>query len=206
MAGQRSSKVAPRRSWNSMTGLLLHSRALHSTLATMEHQEICARLISEMPRVRSPRRRLIEVQEAPRAAPSAKPLAKPLVFRKTKRELEREQQRAHEQQMLDKRRRVVEEQAQTSIQKKATSDNLGVMELEELVVTGAYVSGAVCIVLFTLTISWLVVWKCVLAKMPFVQELFDLKPKKPSAHDEKSISFQDRYQAYKRKRHATRIS
>ncbi|KAH7470899.1 hypothetical protein PRIC1_003287 [Phytophthora ramorum] len=80
------------------------------------------------------------------------------------------------------------------------------MELEELVVTGAYVSGAVCIVLFTLTISWLVVWKCVLAKMPFVQELFDLKPKKPSAHDEKSISFQDRYQAYKRKRHATRIS
>ncbi|KAL4111610.1 hypothetical protein PRIC1_003288 [Phytophthora ramorum] len=116
MAGQRSSKVAPRRSWNSMTGLLLHSRALHSTLATLEHQEICARLISEMPRVRSPRRRLIEVQEAPRAAPSAKPLAKPLVFRKTKRELEREQQRAHEQQMLDKRRRVVEEQAQTSIQ------------------------------------------------------------------------------------------
>ncbi|KUF85558.1 hypothetical protein AM587_10004451 [Phytophthora nicotianae] len=72
------------------------------------------------------------------------------------------------------------------------------MGLEELVVTGAYVSGAVCIVLFTLTISWLVVWKCVLAKMPFIQELFDLKPKKPSAHDEKSISFQDRYQAYKR--------
>ncbi|ETI44748.1 hypothetical protein F443_10573 [Phytophthora nicotianae P1569] len=80
------------------------------------------------------------------------------------------------------------------------------MGLEELVATGAYVSGAVCIVLFTLTISWLVVWKCVLAKMPFIQELFDLKPKKPSAHDEKSISFQDRYQAYKRKRHATRIS
>ncbi|GMF30410.1 unnamed protein product [Phytophthora lilii] len=74
------------------------------------------------------------------------------------------------------------------------------MGLEELVVTGAYVSGAVCIVLFTLTISWLVVWKCVLAKMPFIQELFDLKPKKPSAHDEKSISFQDRYQAYKRVR------
>ncbi|OWZ01892.1 hypothetical protein PHMEG_00026646 [Phytophthora megakarya] len=72
------------------------------------------------------------------------------------------------------------------------------MGIEELVVTGAYVSGAVCIVLFTLSISWLVVWKCVLAKMPFIQELFDLKPKKPSAHDEKSISFQDRYQAYKR--------
>ncbi|KAG7390285.1 hypothetical protein PHYPSEUDO_008423 [Phytophthora pseudosyringae] len=74
------------------------------------------------------------------------------------------------------------------------------MGLEELVVTGAYVSGAVCIVLFTLTISWLVVWKCVLAKMPFVQELFDLKQKQSAAHDEKSISFQDRYEAYKRVR------
>ncbi|RLN98862.1 hypothetical protein BBJ28_00008023 [Nothophytophthora sp. Chile5] len=70
----------------------------------------------------------------------------------------------------------------------------------ELVVTAAYLSGAVCIVLFTLALGWIVVWKCVLAKMPFVQELFDLKPKKPSTHDEKSISFQDRYQAYKRVR------
>ncbi|RMX63251.1 hypothetical protein KXD40_006433 [Peronospora effusa] len=78
------------------------------------------------------------------------------------------------------------------------------MGLQGLVVTGAYVFGAVCIVLFTLTISWLVVWKCVLAKMPFIQELFDLKPKKLSAHDEKSISFQDRYKAYKRKRHLTK--
>lgn len=80
------------------------------------------------------------------------------------------------------------------------------MELEEIILVGAYVSGAVCIVLFTLSISWLVVWKCVLAKMPFIQELFDLKPTTQSVHDEKSISFQDRYQAYKRKRHATRIS
>uniref|UniRef100_A0AAV1V1Y5 Uncharacterized protein n=1 Tax=Peronospora matthiolae TaxID=2874970 RepID=A0AAV1V1Y5_9STRA len=78
------------------------------------------------------------------------------------------------------------------------------MGLEELAVTGIYVSGAVCIVLLTLSISWLVVWKCVLSKMPFIQELFDLTPKKPSTLDAKSISFQDRYQAYKRKRHATR--
>uniref|UniRef100_M4BVK4 Uncharacterized protein n=1 Tax=Hyaloperonospora arabidopsidis (strain Emoy2) TaxID=559515 RepID=M4BVK4_HYAAE len=72
------------------------------------------------------------------------------------------------------------------------------MGLEELAVTGIYVSGAVCIVLLTLSISWLVVWKCVLSKMPFIQELFDLTPKKPSTLDAKSISFQDRYQAYKR--------
>ena len=73
------------------------------------------------------------------------------------------------------------------------------MRLEELVLTGVYVAGAVCIVLLTLSISWLVVWKCVLSKMPFVQELFDLTPENPSAVDVvKSISFQDRYQAYKR--------
>ncbi|TDH70265.1 hypothetical protein CCR75_001636 [Bremia lactucae] len=77
---------------------------------------------------------------------------------------------------------------------------------EEIVVAGAYVFGAVCIVLFTLSLSWLVVWKCVLAKMPFIQELFDLQPKKTPAHDDKSISFQDRYQAYKRKRQGTRHS
>ncbi|KAE9025548.1 hypothetical protein PR001_g9545 [Phytophthora rubi] len=34
-----------------------------------------------------------------------------------------------------------------------------------------------------------VVWKCVLTKMPFVQELFDLKPKKPSPHDENSFLY-----------------
>ncbi|KAE9032791.1 hypothetical protein PR003_g13799 [Phytophthora rubi] len=100
-----------------MTGLLLHSRALHSTMATLEHQETCARLINEMPRVRgiSPRRRVIEIQEPPRAAPAAKPLAKPLVFRKTKRELEREQQqRAREQLEMQQRKElcVVEERTQ----------------------------------------------------------------------------------------------
>jgi hypothetical protein len=74
---------------------------------------------------------------------------------------------------------------------------------EEAIVTLTYLAGAVCIVLVTLSVGWILVWKCVLAKMPFVQELFDLKPKKPSAHDEKSISFQDRYQAYKRVRHCS---
>ena len=72
------------------------------------------------------------------------------------------------------------------------------MGLKEVVITGAYVSGAICIVLLTLSISWLVVWKCVLAKMPFIQELFDLKPTNMTTHAKKSLSFQDRYQAYKR--------
>lgn len=49
----------------------------------------------------------------------------------------------------------------------------------ELFVMAAYLSGAVCIVLFTLSVGWIIVWKCVLSKMPFVQELFDLKPTKP---------------------------
>jgi hypothetical protein len=101
-----------------MTGLLLHSRALHSTLATMEHQDTCARLMNEMPRVRSPRRRTIEVQEAPRAAPATKPLAQPLVFRKTKRELEREQQQAQAREqperMQSRKRRLEEEELRES--------------------------------------------------------------------------------------------
>ncbi|EGZ14007.1 hypothetical protein PHYSODRAFT_447257, partial [Phytophthora sojae] len=71
----------------------------------LEHQETCTRLISEMPRARSPSRRTIEIQEPPRAAPAAKPLAKPLVFRKTKRELEREQQRAREQLEMEQRKK-----------------------------------------------------------------------------------------------------
>ncbi|TMW69666.1 hypothetical protein Poli38472_001822 [Pythium oligandrum] len=75
------------------------------------------------------------------------------------------------------------------------------MQVAELLVTAAYLSGAVCIVLFTLSVGWIVVWKFVLAKMPFVQELFDLKPKPVATDDkEKSISFQERYQSYRRKR------
>ncbi|KAJ0389862.1 hypothetical protein P43SY_010462 [Pythium insidiosum] len=83
------------------------------------------------------------------------------------------------------------------------------MTPSELLIMGAYLSGAVCIVLFTLSIGWIVVWKFVLAKMPFIQELFDLKPKSASAtataaaedaEKPKSISFQQRYEAYRRKR------
>ncbi|CCI10987.1 unnamed protein product [Albugo candida] len=67
----------------------------------------------------------------------------------------------------------------------------------------AYLSGAVCIVLLTLTLGWIVVWKCVLAKMPFIQELFDLHPKhchKDPIHEPPSLSYQQRYKAYRRKR------
>lgn len=65
----------------------------------------------------------------------------------------------------------------------------------------AYLSGAVCIVLLTLTLGWIVVWKCVLAKMPFIQELFDLHPKhchKDPIHEPPSLSYQQRYKAYRR--------
>lgn len=80
---------------------------------------------------------------------------------------------------------------------------------EELFVMAAYLSGAVCIVLFTLSVGWIIVWKLVLSKMPFIQELFDLKPATASAnsnaHEDvesipgtKPISFQDRVEATKR--------
>uniref|UniRef100_K3X3M4 Uncharacterized protein n=1 Tax=Globisporangium ultimum (strain ATCC 200006 / CBS 805.95 / DAOM BR144) TaxID=431595 RepID=K3X3M4_GLOUD len=104
---------------------------------------------------------------------------------------------------------------------------------EELFVMAAYLSGAVCIVLFTLAVGWIIVWKCVLSKMPFVQELFDLKPTKPAlppprssaskssssddnsadederligtADSSKPISFQDRVEASKRKRQMNKL-
>lgn len=81
---------------------------------------------------------------------------------------------------------------------------------DELFVMAAYLSGAVCIVLFTLSMGWIIVWKLVLSKMPFIQELFDLKPASASAtsaHEDgesipgsgsKTISFQDRVEATKR--------
>ncbi|ETI44749.1 hypothetical protein F441_10516 [Phytophthora nicotianae CJ01A1] len=113
MSRQVRSKVAPRRSWRSVTGLLLHSRTLHSTLAMMEHQDNVARLISEMPRAHSPRRRTIEIQHMPHAAPVIKLLAKPLVFRKTKRELEREQQQAQERRQLERMQNKKRQMGQT---------------------------------------------------------------------------------------------
>ncbi|KAG2808802.1 hypothetical protein PC129_g15244 [Phytophthora cactorum] len=167
----------------------------------MEHQDNVARLISEMPRVRSPRRRTIEIQEAPHAAPVFKPLAKPLVFRKTKRELEREQQQAQALQQLErmqsKKRRMEETRESINRARPKCAPKEGSKYFSTFSTGidrrhGAGGAGGD--------------GRCVLAKMPFIQELFDLKPKKPSAHEEKSISFQDRYQAYKRKRHATRIS
>lgn len=85
----------------------------------------------------------------------------------------------------------------------------------ELFVMAAYLSGAVCIVLFTLSVGWIIVWKLVLSKMPFIQELFDLKPTNAagapasatSEHEDsesipdsgsKPVSFQDRVEATKR--------
>lgn len=77
--------------------------------------------------------------------------------------------------------------------------------VEELFVTLTYLAGAVFIVLITLAIGWILVWKCVLAKMPFVQELFDLKPTKSKLDGDKSLSFEERYAQYKRVRGAERL-
>lgn len=72
---------------------------------------------------------------------------------------------------------------------------------EEAIVTLTYLAGAVCIVLVTLSVGWILVWKCVLAKMPFIQELFDLKPHTHNKLDgRKSLSFEERYAQYKRVR------
>jgi hypothetical protein len=71
---------------------------------------------------------------------------------------------------------------------------------EEAIVTLTYLAGAVCIVLVTLSVGWILVWKCVLAKMPFVQELFDLKPHAHKPDARKSLSFEERYAQYKRVR------
>ncbi|KAI9917982.1 hypothetical protein PsorP6_012511 [Peronosclerospora sorghi] len=94
MTDQSRSKVAPRRSQSSITGLLRHSRALHDMMEMMEHQDEIARLSSEKSRVCSPRRRECQIQDGNQADTMATRRAKPLTFRKTKRELEREQQQA----------------------------------------------------------------------------------------------------------------
>ncbi|TYZ59819.1 hypothetical protein PybrP1_004389 [[Pythium] brassicae (nom. inval.)] len=78
----------------------------------------------------------------------------------------------------------------------------------ELFVMAAYLSGAVCIVLFTLALGWIIVWKCVLSKMPFVQELFDLKPSGvsgPASENSTSLSFQERVAAARRKRESSKF-
>ncbi|CAI5745375.1 unnamed protein product [Peronospora destructor] len=97
MTSYGRSKVAPRRSWYSMTKLVIHGRALHSTLVTTTQQDKTDLLVRKMSRLCSPQRRAIAIQEA------GKPLAKLLVFRKTKRELEKER-RACEQLQNNKRR------------------------------------------------------------------------------------------------------
>jgi len=65
------------------------------------------------------------------------------------------------------------------------------------VLMAAYLFGALCIVLLTLSIGWIVVWKCVLARMPFIQELFDLNATEKSRDKGDTKTFEDRFQQYK---------
>ncbi|RMX63504.1 hypothetical protein DD238_006822 [Peronospora effusa] len=106
MTRHERSKVAPRKSWYSMTKVLICSRALHSTLVTTTQQDETDPLVSKMSRARSPNRRAIAIQEVPQATPDVKPFAKLLVFRKTKREMDKERQAC--EQLQNNKRRVDE--------------------------------------------------------------------------------------------------
>ena len=43
-----------------------------------------------------------------------------------------------------------------------------------LLVAGLYTVGSFAIVVGTLFVGWMLVWRCLLVKMPFVREIFDL--------------------------------
>ncbi|KAL7688543.1 hypothetical protein Plhal304r1_c019g0069451 [Plasmopara halstedii] len=85
------SKVAPRRSWCSLTELLLHSRSLYNELKMMDQQHNVDRQVNEAQRVSSPSRHITYLRKVPHDPFAVSPHTKPLVFRKTKRELEKEQ-------------------------------------------------------------------------------------------------------------------
>ena len=46
--------------------------------------------------------------------------------------------------------------------------------MKEYIAAGLYLLGSIAIVIVTLCIGWIVVWKFVLSKIPFIQELFEL--------------------------------
>ncbi|OQR94046.1 hypothetical protein ACHHYP_01902 [Achlya hypogyna] len=65
-------------------------------------------------------------------------------------------------------------------------------------VRAVYFVGAICIVLVTLAIGWVAVWKLMLSKMKIVRELLDLNPPTTSAPPaDKPASFDERLQQYK---------
>ncbi|OQS07860.1 hypothetical protein THRCLA_20045 [Thraustotheca clavata] len=62
------------------------------------------------------------------------------------------------------------------------------------IVRGAYLVGAVGIVLITLAIGWICVWKFMLSRMKLVRELLDLNSTTPLAPQ---ASFDERLKQYK---------
>jgi hypothetical protein len=60
-----------------------------------------------------------------------------------------------------------------------------------------YFIGAICIVLVTLSIGWILVWKYMLSKMNFVRELLDLNSPKQAATATPPTSFDERFRQYK---------
>ncbi|KDO22975.1 hypothetical protein SPRG_11822 [Saprolegnia parasitica CBS 223.65] len=66
-----------------------------------------------------------------------------------------------------------------------------------VVVRAMYFVGAVCIVLVTLALGWVVVWKLMLSKMKLVRELLDLNPPTSPPPASKPASFDERLKQYK---------
>ncbi|ETV96039.1 hypothetical protein H310_10687 [Aphanomyces invadans] len=77
--------------------------------------------------------------------------------------------------------------------------------MDEYVTRGAYVLGAIGILLVTLSVGWITVWKFLLSKISFIRELLDLNPAKPTpaASDtpQPPTSFDDRLRQYKSNPH-----
>ncbi|KAH9138196.1 hypothetical protein AeRB84_017448 [Aphanomyces euteiches] len=78
-------------------------------------------------------------------------------------------------------------------------------EMDDYVMRAAYVAGAMSIVLVTLALGWVTVWKLLLSRISFIRELLDMNPKKPAAPtpstSRKPTSFDERLREYKENPH-----
>ncbi|KAF0701324.1 Aste57867_8174 [Aphanomyces stellatus] len=77
--------------------------------------------------------------------------------------------------------------------------------MDKYLTRGAYVLGAICIVLLTLALGWIIVWKFLLSKIKFIRELLDLNPTKPAgptaADAQRPTTFDERLRQYKENPH-----
>ncbi|ETV79760.1 hypothetical protein H257_06990 [Aphanomyces astaci] len=78
--------------------------------------------------------------------------------------------------------------------------------MDEYVTRGVYVFGAICILLVTLSLGWITVWKFLLSKISFIRELLDLNPSNPAPPPTSDAtlvptSFDERLRQYKANPH-----